>query len=849
MSKKIKSQYIPEQLALGASIEMEHTDNPAVAMKIAMQHLNEDKHYYTKLAKMEAKFAEGGTTSEQEKKYLTAKRQFERYQMSHRSELAKPKDLKVYKTEDEYEDAKEKAKPVDADFDLSKALSGEEDEFANGGSVVKGNKFAGDTIDAKINSGEMILNLEQQQRLLDLIRSQKPEFAEGGVNQIFKKQDFVSSKDAENYLNKLRTAHTTFAAKEAAGDATSGLLKDVVGDKIGKMTSLLKSAGKFAIGAGVLKAAMGPEAAIASEVLGSEDVGAGSDTLTDKPNYKEIDAINKQLATKQAPSAFEPKMANGGRVDEQVDNGQLDVNKDQQKRLMDLLRGDIELDSLGCDNIVGKPHFANGFDGTNIPDTAYDIPNTIAAPANPVVSTPIDNAPLNITSPSVDNLNTANVGLPDSMQYTGPGSNVAPIALPTPELPPVAPAVVAPPIIPATPPVINTANALPTPAELAAEQGKLDGAVKEQQRIAKQAVTIQQKNQEQVAEAMKAADDKIAEVSKANSSDSKDTANQKAGVIDPNRFWNDKSTPEKIFTHVRILLSGIGGGMTGRGGNLVLDQINKTIDNDIAAQKANIETSLAKKRIAQEDLVLKLKGIALNTDSAEKKNAAEMAIAKIGNASAQTLKDLQRAIMLRKGQALPPPLRTPEETTRVDSLRKEYEGIVGSTGARKVLVNYEQLKDATNNPSGPGDISMIYNFMKSLDPTSTVREGEYATAKNAGPKAMMLERFYNKLVSGQMLTQEDRNKFLETAQRLASSAMREHNDLNNTYTKIARAANLPDNEIVTLQIPPELQSSPTKSKREQFIELQIRNGKTEEQAAAAADKLLSNNKLTDKYAK
>lgn len=44
----------PQQLEQGASVEMEHTPDPAVAKKIALDHLAEIPDYYTRLAKMEA---------------------------------------------------------------------------------------------------------------------------------------------------------------------------------------------------------------------------------------------------------------------------------------------------------------------------------------------------------------------------------------------------------------------------------------------------------------------------------------------------------------------------------------------------------------------------------------------------------------------------------------------------------------------------------------------------------------------------------------------------------------------------------------------------------------------------
>jgi len=48
-----KSNHNPVELKSGMEIEKEHTDNPEIAKKIAIDHLNEDKDYYKKLIKME----------------------------------------------------------------------------------------------------------------------------------------------------------------------------------------------------------------------------------------------------------------------------------------------------------------------------------------------------------------------------------------------------------------------------------------------------------------------------------------------------------------------------------------------------------------------------------------------------------------------------------------------------------------------------------------------------------------------------------------------------------------------------------------------------------------------------
>jgi len=46
-----ESEYDDEQLKLGISVEMEHTDDPKEAKKIAQDHLKEDPKYYSKLYK------------------------------------------------------------------------------------------------------------------------------------------------------------------------------------------------------------------------------------------------------------------------------------------------------------------------------------------------------------------------------------------------------------------------------------------------------------------------------------------------------------------------------------------------------------------------------------------------------------------------------------------------------------------------------------------------------------------------------------------------------------------------------------------------------------------------------
>lgn len=47
------SEFDPQELAKGIKVELEHTNSTLIAKLIAKDHLKEDKHYYSKLAKVE----------------------------------------------------------------------------------------------------------------------------------------------------------------------------------------------------------------------------------------------------------------------------------------------------------------------------------------------------------------------------------------------------------------------------------------------------------------------------------------------------------------------------------------------------------------------------------------------------------------------------------------------------------------------------------------------------------------------------------------------------------------------------------------------------------------------------
>ena len=64
---------------------------------------------------------------------------------------------------------------------------------------------------------------------------------------------------------------------------------------------------------------------------------------------------------------------------------------------------------------------------------------------------------------------------------------------------------------------------------------------------------------------------------------------------------------------------------------------------------------------------------------------------------------------------------------------------------------------------------MIFTYMKVLDPTSVVREGEQATAQNAAGIPERTRNLYNKLMTGERLTKSQRADFVKSAVGLFQS--------------------------------------------------------------------------------
>lgn len=103
----------------------------------------------------------------------------------------------------------------------------------------------------------------------------------------------------------------------------------------------------------------------------------------------------------------------------------------------------------------------------------------------------------------------------------------------------------------------------------------------------------------------------------------------------------------------------------------------------------------------------------------------------------------------------------------VDSIRKEISGFKPAQDMQQIDTALSKIKTAPN--SAAGDMSKIFAYMKILDPNSTVREGEYASAEQARGLPAGMVQAYNKAKDGERLSESQRKDFENSAMELAHS--------------------------------------------------------------------------------
>lgn len=111
-------------------------------------------------------------------------------------------------------------------------------------------------------------------------------------------------------------------------------------------------------------------------------------------------------------------------------------------------------------------------------------------------------------------------------------------------------------------------------------------------------------------------------------------------------------------------------------------------------------------------------------------------------------------------------------------LRQEYLMRTEKSGFPEVYSSYNKILNSQDTAAG--DVSMIFAYMKMLDPGSVVREGEFANAQNTAGIPDRVRAAYNNAINGERLAPTQRQSFKSEATNIFNNA-RKQQDLIDSY--------------------------------------------------------------------
>lgn len=137
-------------------------------------------------------------------------------------------------------------------------------------------------------------------------------------------------------------------------------------------------------------------------------------------------------------------------------------------------------------------------------------------------------------------------------------------------------------------------------------------------------------------------------------------------------------------------------------------------------------------------------------------------------------------------------------------LRKEFETKPEVKDFKAIDAAFRQIKGiASQKPTAQNDMSLVFSFMKMLDPGSVVREGEFASAQNSAGVPDQVRNAYNKAMNGQILNPKQRAEFTNTARTIYGSQRQRYESVADSFRGYASGYGVSADNVV----PPPVQGA------------------------------------------
>lgn len=157
------------------------------------------------------------------------------------------------------------------------------------------------------------------------------------------------------------------------------------------------------------------------------------------------------------------------------------------------------------------------------------------------------------------------------------------------------------------------------------------------------------------------------------------------------------------------------------------------------------------------------------------------------------IKPEQQPAAPKAGGSAPPKPPKPATISELTGLSKSFSQ--ETKGDSDVAGSWRTLHSNAALGTPAGDIAVIYAYMKLQDPTSVVREGEFATAQNAGGIHETIRARLNQAIGTGRLTPQLRSELLGSAKATLNSRRSQFSAKQDRFTKLAKSKGI-DPELV-----------------------------------------------------
>ena len=131
---------------------------------------------------------------------------------------------------------------------------------------------------------------------------------------------------------------------------------------------------------------------------------------------------------------------------------------------------------------------------------------------------------------------------------------------------------------------------------------------------------------------------------------------------------------------------------------------------------------------------------------------------------------------------------------RTTNMRKEWNDLTKM--ALEAAQSYGRVKESAALGTAKGDVALLINFVKVLDPGSVVRESEFATVAGAVGVPERFVTFFKRAQDGQRMTGPARLEVVRAARRNLQPRIDGFNDQYERYQGIVQRSGLDENDIL-----------------------------------------------------